>query len=192
MKVVVIIRLFNYQKRMFLHFFISNLSGENYRFGYKAAGDAVELVKLCEEYNLKAFIVSSVMDKAQKCHNGSSRGVLGPNDKGQVSSSRVRQALFKGDMTYVSELLGRKHRLIMAVNDMCQVLNTEVSIPKSCLLNLPPTEGTYENCALFVNEVLIGSCQVVIDTEIVQIKMEGGSPVRNIMHDCQVLGVEFG
>jgi FAD synthetase len=141
---------------------------------------------------LKAFIVSSVMDKTQKCHNGSGGGVVSPNDKGQVSSSRLRQALFKGDMEYVSELLGRRHRLVMAVNDMWQVFNTEVSIPNSCLLNQPPVEGMYENCALFVNEVFIGSCQVVIGTEMVQIRSKDGVSVRNLMHDCEVLGVEFG
>lgn len=187
-----IIRLCNCTRRELFTFFLSNLAGENYRFGYKAAGDAVELVKLCKEYNLKAFIVSSVMDKAQKCHNGSGRGVVSPNDKGQVSSSRVRQALYNGDMAYVSELLGRKHRLVMAVNDTWQVFSTEVSIPKSCLLNQPPVEGMYENCAFFVNEELIGSCQVVIDTQMVQIKSKDGTLVRNLMHDCKVLGVEFG
>ena len=39
--------------------------GENYRFGYKAAGDASDLVRLGEEYGLGAYIISSVMDKKQ-------------------------------------------------------------------------------------------------------------------------------
>ncbi|KAJ4958498.1 hypothetical protein NE237_025609 [Protea cynaroides] len=46
------------------NFLVGN-PGENYRFGYKAAGDASELVKLCEEYGLGAYIVSSVVDRHQ-------------------------------------------------------------------------------------------------------------------------------
>ena len=38
------------------------MTGENYRFGYKASGDAIELVKLCQEFGLSDFIVRSIMD----------------------------------------------------------------------------------------------------------------------------------
>ncbi|CAL9243837.1 unnamed protein product [Arabidopsis halleri] len=41
------------------------VAGENYRFGYKASGDASELVRLCEEYGITAYIINSVMDKKQ-------------------------------------------------------------------------------------------------------------------------------
>ncbi|RZB43240.1 FAD synthetase, chloroplastic [Glycine soja] len=43
------------------NYFVGNL-GENYQFGYKAAGDALELVKLCEEYGMEAYIIKSVME----------------------------------------------------------------------------------------------------------------------------------
>ncbi|KAK7290434.1 hypothetical protein RIF29_04862 [Crotalaria pallida] len=43
-------------------FVLELVAGENYRFGYKAAGDALELVMLCEEYGLEAYIINSVMD----------------------------------------------------------------------------------------------------------------------------------
>ena len=41
------------------------MTGENYRFGYKASDDAIKLVKLCQEFGLSAFIVPSVMDTSK-------------------------------------------------------------------------------------------------------------------------------
>ncbi|MCI56246.1 riboflavin biosynthesis protein RibF-like, partial [Trifolium medium] len=72
------------------------VAGENYRFGYKAAGDASELVKLCEEYGMEAYIIKSVMDKNQFSTNINSN--IGSKERGQVSSTRVREALAVGDM----------------------------------------------------------------------------------------------
>lgn len=57
------------------------MTGENYRFGYKASGDAAELVKLCEEFGLSAFIVRSVMDTA--------KGSITCKPKGKILSVQV-------------------------------------------------------------------------------------------------------
>ncbi|KAI4339324.1 hypothetical protein MLD38_024280 [Melastoma candidum] len=89
------------------------VAGENYRFGFRAAGDSCLLVRLCEGYGIDAHIIPSVMDKNQKfIHTDASNS----KERGQVSSTRVRHALAAGDMNYVTELLGRRHRLILAWN----------------------------------------------------------------------------
>ncbi|RVX16167.1 FAD synthetase 1, chloroplastic [Vitis vinifera] len=47
-------------------------SSENYRFGYKAAGDSSELVRLCEEFGMGAYIIKPVMDNNQDSRNTAS------------------------------------------------------------------------------------------------------------------------
>ncbi|CAI9785519.1 unnamed protein product [Fraxinus pennsylvanica] len=42
---------------------IVNMIGQNYRFGYRAAGDATDLVQLCKEYGIGAYIINPVMHK---------------------------------------------------------------------------------------------------------------------------------
>ncbi|XP_062212716.1 FAD synthetase, chloroplastic-like isoform X3 [Phragmites australis] len=167
------------------------IKGENYRFGYKASGDAAELVKLCEEFGLSAFIVRSVMDTAKRSHNGVA-ATINSSDKGQVSSSRVRHALAMGDMEYVSDLLGRKHRLVLTVNEDCLHEGKKIIFPSSCTLNMPPAEGLYENCDI-VNGGYLGPCRVIInsDTTVVEMKDENSlSP--NPIQEVGQLSIEFG
>lgn len=171
------------------------MPGENYRFGYKASGDALELVRLCEKHGMHAYIIKSVMDKNQ---DPGKIAATDNNDKGQVSSTRVRHALARGDLNYVSELLGRHHRLVMMVNDLVELTNTgnkfRVSAQKSCLLNLPPKEGLYENCFLFFGEDEIPvSCRVFIDTVLIHVEVDDlGICNFDISQDFQFLGIEFG
>lgn len=166
------------------------MTGENYRFGYKASGDATELVKLCEEFGLSAFIVRSVMDTAKRSLNGFS-GAINSSDKGQVSSSRVRHALAMGDMEYVSELLGRKHRLLLMVNQHCLHEKKSIVLPNSCMLNMPPAEGLYENCDL-VNGGYLGPCRVIINSDTIIIEMKDDNSLSlNPIQEVQ-LGIEFG
>lgn len=168
------------------------VAGENYRFGYKAAGDAAELVRLCDEFGLQAYIINSVMDKNRNLGNPCPPD---KKEKGQVSSTRVRYALDRGDMNYVSELLGRHHRLILSAENKELVgIKNRVSAPKSCLLNLPPKEGLYENCSLIVGE---GDdrlpCRVIIDSTHVHVESQGEDhPIHDLCHDLQLLGIEFG
>jgi FAD synthase len=165
--------------------------GENYRFGYKASGDAAELVKLCEEFGLSAFIVRSVMDTAKRSYNGATPAV-NSSDKGQVSSSRVRHALSVGDIEYVSKLLGRKHRLVLTVSEYNLKERKNIIVPKSCMLNMPPADGFYENCELF-NGGYLGLCRVVINTETIDIEMKDESSLpQNPFQEDQQLGIEFG
>jgi FAD synthase len=166
------------------------MTGENYRFGYRASGDAAELVKLCEEFGLSAFIVRSVMDTARS-YNGVTTSV-NSSDKGQVSSSRVRHALAMGDMEYVSELLGRKHRLVLTVKENHLQERKRIMLPKSCMLNMPPADGLYENCDL-LNGGHLGLCRVIINSETIVIEMKDeNSLLPNTIQENQQLGIEFG
>ncbi|TVU44534.1 hypothetical protein EJB05_03979, partial [Eragrostis curvula] len=167
------------------------VAGENYRFGYKASGDAAELVKLCEEFGLSAFIVRSVMDTAKRSHNGVA-AAINSSDKGQVSSSRVRHALAMGDMEYVFELLGRKHRLVLTVDEGCCLERNKIILPNSCMLNMPPTEGLYENCDLVTGEYL-GSCRVIMNSDTVVIEMKDENILsQNPIREVEQLSIEFG
>ncbi|KAL3502313.1 hypothetical protein ACH5RR_036762 [Cinchona calisaya] len=167
------------------------VAGENYRFGYRAAGNASDLVRLCEEYGMGAYIISSVMDKNQYSKDINSRD---SKERGQVSSTRVRHALADGDMKYVSELLGRHHRLMLMIKDKEEVISdNRVSAPKSCLLNLPPREGSYENCSLVIGDKNVVPCRVIIDTTHIYLELdELATCTRFTSLDFQLLGIDFG
>ncbi|GKU90893.1 hypothetical protein SLEP1_g4837 [Rubroshorea leprosula] len=171
------------------------VAGENYRFGYKAAGDASELQRLCDEYGLGTFIINSVMDKKQDVRHINSSNL---KERGQVSSTRVRHALAVGDMQYVSELLGRRHRLFLVVKDWKELISAgskyRISAPKSCLLNLPPKEGFYESCSLFFgDEENPVTCRVFIDTTQIHLELDQNDLCDyHNSQDFQLLGIEFG
>ncbi|KAE8660943.1 FAD synthetase 2 [Hibiscus syriacus] len=170
------------------------VAGENYRFGYKAAGGASELVRLCDEFGMGAYIINSVMDRHQNVRNMNCYDL---KERGQVSSTRVRRALAEGDMKYVSELLGRPHRLLLMIEDrenLTSTSNTQrVSAPKSSLLNLPPKDGSYENCALLVGEHKPVTCRVSIDTTHIHLEMDRVDfSCYDYSQNSQVLGIEFG
>ncbi|XP_042378463.1 FAD synthetase, chloroplastic-like [Zingiber officinale] len=166
------------------------VAGANYRFGYKASGDASELVRLCKEYGLSAFIVSPVMDKTQRSYNGAFRWI-NTDDKGQVSSTRVRHALAIGAMDYVAELIGRKHRLVLSLHKHC-CSQKGISIPKSSLLNQPPKDDAYINCTIVIDDKLVGPANVVIDVENINIELNDTSmDAEDLIHDHCFLGIEF-
>ncbi|KAK9663835.1 hypothetical protein RND81_14G001700 [Saponaria officinalis] len=167
------------------------VAGENYRFGYKAAGDASELVRLCNLYGMKAYIINSVMDKNKSSHNSNPQD---KKDKGQVSSTRVRDALSKGQMKYVSELLGRHHRLVFSA-EFDQDLagsKTQILVPKSSLLNLPPKDGLYHNCSLIAGDEIELPCRVLIDPTHIHLESDRkDSNIHDIIKGVQFLGIEF-
>ncbi|KAK8561440.1 hypothetical protein V6N12_048511 [Hibiscus sabdariffa] len=170
------------------------VAGENYRFGYKAAGDASELVRLCDEFDMGAYIINSVMDRHQDARNMNRYDL---KERGQVSSTRVRRALAEGDMKYVSELLGRPHRLLLKIKDWENFTSTSskqrVSAPKSSLLNLPPKDGFYENCALLFGEREPVTCRVSIDSTHIHLEMDRVDFIDDdYSQNPQVLGIEFG
>lgn len=166
------------------------VAGENYRFGYRAAGDASDLIGLCEEYGMQAYIISSVMDKNQD------RKWIGPNDSkdlGQVSSTRVRHALAEGDMKYVSELLGRHHRLMLLLTEQESLISDgKVLASKSCVLNLPPAEGLYENCSLTVGDDIVVPCRIVIDTTHIHLELDKVATRTQFLQELKLVGIDFG
>ncbi|CAC08334.1 putative protein [Arabidopsis thaliana] len=150
--------------------FVEKLSKELRVCGVVAAsGDASELVRLCEECGITACIINSVMDMKQ----GSAKRDSGDSkDRGQVSSTRVRQALAAGDMRYVSELLGRAHRLILRVRTQDMPSERMISVPRSSILNLPPGIGIYKACLLLVGDESSVPCTVVVDTSNIHVETE--------------------
>ncbi|CAN1748676.1 FAD synthetase 2, chloroplastic [Linum perenne] len=165
------------------------VAGENYRFGYKAAGDTRELTQLCKEFGIQACIINSVMDKHQ---DPSKLDLNDFKDKGQVSSTRVRHALAAGDMEYVTELLGRRHRLMLTLNGFARDSSRrKISAPRSSLLNLPPKDGFYGNCSVFVGEVGT-SCRVLIESSGIHIEVEDDAVGFSSDDDWKHLGIEFG
>lgn len=172
------------------------VAGENYRFGYRASGDAVELVRLCDENGIKAYIINSVMDKNQELARNISSS--DSTERGQVSSTRVRHALGKGNMRYVSELLGRKHRLLLMAkyqDDEEGITSSKhrLTVPRSYLLNLPPKEGSYCNCFIVIGEENLVSCRVIIDTTHIHLESDEVGPwVDATSQELWTLGIEFG
>nr|DAD27544.1 TPA_asm: hypothetical protein HUJ06_029012 [Nelumbo nucifera] len=166
------------------------VAGENYRFGYRAAGDAFELVRLCEEFGMRSYIVSSIMDKNQCSTN---KDFIDSKDKGQVSSTRVRHYLSEGNMKHVSELLGRKHRLILKMTDQEGLVITKnrMSASRLCLLNLPPKDGVYENCSLLVGDNIFVPCRTIIETTWIHVELDGEGAWTNVFQDCRFITIEF-
>ncbi|KAL0305350.1 UNVERIFIED_CONTAM: FAD synthetase 1, chloroplastic [Sesamum angustifolium] len=169
------------------------VAGQNYRFGYKAAGDVSDLMRLCKEYGMKACIINSVMDKNQESLTTASSN---SKEQGQVSSTRVRYALANGDMKYVSELLGRHHRLILMVKDKEEKFcrdRKRLSASRSCLLNLPPKEGLYRNCSLVIGDENVVPCRVIIDMMDIHLEWDELDPHINLTaQNFELLGIDFG
>jgi len=74
------------------------VAGANYRFGYRAAGDAEALRHLCQAAGLAVAVVPLLHPR-----------VGAP----QVSSTAVRAALQAGDAAAAAALLGRPHRCVL-------------------------------------------------------------------------------
>ena len=95
--------------------------GSNYRFGYKAAGDATLLQSLGEKYGIRVAIVDLVE------HDGDLLGEV-------VSSSWVREALAEGDVAAAAYALDRPYRLVINNNNVInQVLGNTSSTESSSL-----------------------------------------------------------
>ena len=76
--------------------------GQNYRFGYKAKGDTAMLQQLGSELGLQVHVLDLL-----------EAGPLAVD--GQVSSSKIREALASGRLRTVAQSLGRPYRLMARV-----------------------------------------------------------------------------
>ncbi len=65
--------------------------GENFRFGYKASGDVGDLVRIMRE------------------HGGDARAVEVRGNGAEISSTRIRELLARGEVAEAAELLGRPY-----------------------------------------------------------------------------------
>ena len=103
--------------------------GDDYRFGYHRAGDAVTLRQLGRIYGYKTDIAEKEMYLSQ-----------------EISSSRVRDALTAGDMQLVSALLGRPY-LIRGTVQHGKHLGSQYDMPTVNLLppedKILPRDGVY-------------------------------------------------
>ncbi len=73
--------------------------GDDFRFGYKRQGDALELEKLAREDNIKVVVTCEQQTKI--------------NDQFvRISSSDIRKALHEGDLFMAETMLGRKYTLL--------------------------------------------------------------------------------
>lgn len=161
------------------------VAGANYRFGYKASGDASDLVQLCGEYGLKAYIVDPVMDKFDRSSLEQGNTGADLREKGQISSTLVRKALAAGNIKRVEQLLGRKHRLMLTTDSCTVTKNTLVSC-RSSVLNQPPREGQY-GCMIMTrgnddvdrngngNENIIGYGDLKINSTQIEVTLHEGS-----------------
>ncbi|KAL1201160.1 FAD synthetase 1 [Cardamine amara subsp. amara] len=111
-------------------------------------------------------------------------------ERGQVSSTQVRHALAAGDVKYVTELLGRPHRVISRV---ITSKGGRISLQTSSLLNLPPGNGVYKACSLIIGDEHPISCKVVVETWNLIIETEEVEQVRFCKsQEFLLLGIEFG
>lgn len=94
------------------------ICGSNYRFGFRAAGDA----QLLESLGVDAGIQVRVLDLLQDSND-------------VVCSSSVRDCLKQGDVQTVSRYLGRPHVVVWERREGNTLLNPS---------NQPPGDGTYE------------------------------------------------
>ena len=162
-------------------------AGANYRFGYKAAGDASDLVRLCQEHGLQSAIVDPVMDALKM-----GRSVLvddNSREKGQVSTTRVRKALANGDMNRVAELLGRRHRLIIRPDNYVRHDNL-FTVSAANALNQPPRSGSYD--CIFILEDAVAAAfdsvgQVRIEESSITLVLQEPSLVDTITQRSHIV-----
>eukprot|EP00210_Caulerpa_lentillifera_P005095 g4867.t1 len=103
------------------------VTGANYRFGYKAAGDVTTLKELGLKHNVQIETVDLVLSS-------------GAN--GKVSSSKVREALKHGSLHLVKEFLDRDYTLVLDSRGVVQK-SSRVFYPSNTYLNQPPGVGKY-------------------------------------------------
>ncbi|DBA67148.1 TPA: hypothetical protein ACH3X2_001470 [Trebouxia sp. C0005] len=148
--------------------------GQNYRFGYKAAGDSKLLQALGESHGIKVDVVNLV--------EAGTGGV-----EGQVSSSKIRHALNCGHMQQVAESLGRRYRLVAEVvsKDMRLVpdglQDNVLRIPMNLLCNQPPKYGEYQATISMADAMSEGSKLNCSQHGTVLVKDDG-------VHLCRELG----
>ncbi len=123
------------------------VAGHNYRFGYRASGDAAALRALCAAAGLRATIVEMVTAEGATDATDTPPHAqdAAPACALQVSSTRVRAALALGDTAAAAELLGRPHRWVLAADaagaHAASASDGALLLPRGAARNQPPREG---------------------------------------------------
>lgn len=116
-------------------------AGTDCRFGHRRAGDADLLKALGAKYSYTARIVEKEVCRGE-----------------EISSSRVRDALAKGDMELAGELLGREYSICGSV-EHGKHLGSSYGVPTLNLLppadKILPADGVYASRSLLPD----GSCR---------------------------------
>lgn len=95
--------------------------GANYRFGYRAAGDARLLQALGKDAGLRIEVVDLLSD--------------GTGTTEVVSSTAVRESLARGDVDAAARYLGRRHAVVWT-----SLTGNTLQSPR----NQPPADGIYK------------------------------------------------
>lgn len=88
--------------------------GQNYRFGYRAQGDTAMLQQLGGELGLQVHVLDLLEAGPQAVD-------------GQVSSSKIREALASGQLRTVAQSLGRPYRLLARVPPAAKLFHLDGS-----------------------------------------------------------------
>ncbi|CAI5499540.1 unnamed protein product, partial [Closterium sp. Naga37s-1] len=111
------------------------VAGSNYRFGFRAAGTASDLVELGAKHGLHVMIVDTVTDAHAHMHTDvladsdlapaastAAAGAAGvapsqaEEEETHVSSTRVRQQLCEGNVEAVAVFIARRHRILVSLS----------------------------------------------------------------------------
>ena len=116
------------------------VAGSNYRFGFKAVGDAGTLASLCASAGISCRLVNLVTENS---------GSFSAGSRTDVSSTAVRAALAEGDCSRARALLGRPHRLVLSA--LHHTMNVQSAggavLPPLKPCNQPPRAGLYSGRA---------------------------------------------
>jgi len=168
------------------------VTGENYRFGYKAAGDVEALKKYGAANGLTVDVVDLVPARRPSA--------AGLGD--QVSSSRIRRALSDGNIDEANDMLGREHRVVCdmtgerATNALRAAVERnldEINLSLECVLNQPPSDGAY-SARVYVDPV---SDDTTVNQQKVTVKVSYGrlsidrADVPEILGARELIAIDF-
>jgi riboflavin kinase/FMN adenylyltransferase len=138
--------------------------GQGYRFGHRAAGDTAALEALGSAAGLTVAVLPLVVARG-----GSADLTISTTT---ISSSAVRGALTAGDTAAVAGLLGRRHRVVAAVDRRglppasaagpATGPAAPLLLPSASLLNEAPGVGVYAGVGVSVGGAAVGEGTVEV------------------------------
>lgn len=149
------------------------VTGENFRFGHRAAGDAPLLARLMRAHGGEAYAVPS------QCLGGE-----------PISSSRIRRALEEGDCALAAAMLGRPYALTLPVTHG-RHLGHVLGFPTANLC--PPPRRALPAFGVYGTEVTLPDGRVMRGvTDVGRRPTVGGDEVRVETHILDYSGDLYG